>query len=326
MKKNICCAAIIAMLFALSFSVHAQQPAKAYKIGVLDPGGPMAAEERWGPFRRTLRELGYVENQHITFEYRYADGKSDRLAELAAELVGRNVDIIVASSGVAALAAKNATTSIPVVMEAGDPVGFGLVASLARRGGNVTGLSSFAPDLAGKRLELLKEVLPKLARVALLWNSSAQFQQAQVSEIEVAARAFGVSIHRTPVQTSSDFDRAFSTMRKERVQALMVTQAPFFSDERRKIVDLAVKYRLPAMYGNKQIADAGGLMFYGIDADQHFSRMAIFVDKILRGTKPADIPVEQPMRFEFIVNLKTAKEIGVTIPPNVLVRAQRVIR
>ena len=328
MKKNICCAAIIAMLFALSFSVHAQQPGKIPRIGILSNGSPSTTSALADVFRQRLRELGYVEGKNISFEFRYAEGKLERLPDLAAKLVRLKVDVIVTTGGTpAVLAAKNAAGAIPIIfIGTADPVASGLVASFARPGGNVTGFTNGGPELAGKRLELLKETVPKVARFAYLSNTKNPSTGNSMKETEAAAKALGIRLQPVGISSADDLGEAFSKMIKERSGALAVQQDPLFTNNREKIVELAAKNRLPTIYAFTEFIDVGGLMSYGPSRLDLFQGAAIYVDKILKGAKPADLPVQQPMKFEFVVNLKTAKQIGLTIPPNVLVRAQRVIR
>ena len=318
----------LATVFLTTASLaHAQQPKKIPRIGILEISGQSGGERRWGAFSQRLRELGYVEGPSIAFEYRYAEGKSDRLPELAAELVGLAVDVIATSGFTAAHAAKSATGTIPIVMEASDPVGLGLVASLARPGGNITGFSSLATELAGKRFELIKDVLPKVSRVAALYHSATLAQSVQLKELESVARAFGVRIQPVGVAAANDFDNAFSAMVRDRAEALFVLQNPFFSGPLvSRIVELAAKHRLPAVYGSRTYTEAGGLMSYGTDVPELFRQMASYVDKILKGTKPAELPVQQPMKFDLIFNLKAAKQIGVTIPQWTLMKADKVIK
>ncbi len=272
--------------------------------------------------------LGYVEGKNIFIEYRYAEGKLDRLPDLAAELVRLKVDVIVIAGGTPPLlAAKNATRTIPIVFAAGaDPVGSGFVTSLARPGGNITGLSLVAPELSGKRLELLKETVPKVSRVAVLLNPTGAAIGALSAETQVAAGSLGVQLQLLEARSPDELDPAFSAMMRERASALVVTQDAMFIDNLTRIVSLAAKSRLPAIYPNSEYVDAGGLMSYGTIINDLYRRAATYVDKILKGRKPADLPVEQPTKFEFIVNLETAKQIGLTIPPNVLARADRVIK
>ena len=332
MSKKVLCFALGALLLASSFPVEAQQPPKVPRIGWLAPGFPSSSSGPSNPnieeFLQGLKELGYVEGKNIVIEYRWADGKRERLSDLAADLVTvKKVDIIVARNTPATLAAKAATTTIPIVMVGpGDPVRLGLVASLARPGGNITGLSLLATELTGKRLELLKEAFPKIARVAVLWNSGDSAMTLRVKEAEVSAEALGVTIQRVGVQDPNDFERAFSAMSGQAADALLVTLDTFTAFHQRRILEFAAKYRFPAMYERIDFVEAGGLMTYGPSLSEIFRRAAVYVDKILKGTKPANLPVEQPTKFEFVINLKTAKQIGLTVPPNVLVRADRVIR
>ena len=305
---------------------EAQQPARSPRIGILLPPSASFNSARVEAFRQRLRELGYVEGKNIFFEYRYAEGKLERLPDLAAELVRLKVDVIVAA-GPAGPAAKKATATIPIVFATfANPVGSGLVSSLARPGGNITGLSLMTPDLDGKRLELLKESFPKVARVAFLWMPSGSMGNVPLKDMEAAAKALGVKLQSLEVRSLDDFESAFARAKRDGAQALITYPGPLINTQQRQVFDFAAKNRLPAMYPNSEFVEAGGLMSYSPNYTDLFRRAADFVDKILKGTKPADIPVEQPMKFEFIVNLKTAKQIGVTIEPNVLVRANRVIR
>ncbi len=320
---------IVALLISLALaSVHpteAQQAGKIYRIGVLFFGS--RNQPHLESFLRGLRELGYVEGKNIVFEYRYAEGKSDRLHELAAELVRLKVDVIVTTTSGSANAAQQVTETIPIILTTGDPVGTGLAASLARPGGNVTGLSVLLPELSGKRLELLKETLPKITRVAVLWNpTEAALLQPAFKEIEVAAHAYTLQLHSIEVRSTEDIDTAFVGMKKARLNALLTILDPLTTLHSKRIVELAAKNRLPGMYPTRQFVEEGGLMAYGINIGDLYHRAATYVDKVLKGAKPADLPVEQPTKFEFIINLKTAKQIGVTIPPNVLARADKVIK
>ena len=311
-------------------SVHlaqAQQPKKVARIGFLSPVSPSATALWHQAFRQGLRDLGWVEGKNISIEYRYAEGRSDRLPDLAADLVRLKLDIIVVSSGTDALAAKNATRAIPIVMaSAGDPVAIGLVESLARPGGNITGLSQIAPELAGKRLELLKEIVPKLSRVAVLWNPQGRTSTVSWKEIQLPARELGVKLHSLEVRSVNDFDKTFEDATRAGAGALVIMPDPLFVTNLKRIADFAATSRLPSISHLTEFVDSGGLVAYGPDRSDMFRRAATYVDKILKGTKPADLPVEQPIKFEFVINLKTAKQIGLTIPPNVLVRADRVIR
>ena len=311
------------MLLALCVSAQAQQSAKVRRIGVLRADSPpnLSAET----FQQAMRDLGYVEGKNIFIEYRYAEGKVDRLPNLAEELVRLNVDVIWAL-GPAVSHAKNATKTIPIVItHVGDPVGSGLVASLARPGGNITGLSGLAPELGGKRLELLKEVILKLSRVAFFGNPTAP-ANAQLREMERAAGELGVKLQYLDVQSPKEIEPALLAASKGRAQAVLINRTPVTAVHYARIAELAVKNRLPTMYADREFVEAGGLMSYGPDYIFMYRRVAVYVDKILKGAKPADLPVEQPMKFELVINLKTAKQIGLTIPPNVLARADKVIK
>jgi putative tryptophan/tyrosine transport system substrate-binding protein len=320
--------AVIASVLVLTGAVaQAQQFKKIPQIGLLSAGSSSAGSPRIEAFRQGLRELGYQEGNTVTIEYRFAEGKLERLPSLAAELVRLNVDTIVTGGTPQLLAAKHATRTIPVVMAfAGDPVEQGFVASLARPAGNITGLSSVAPDLSGKRLELLKEIVPTLSRAGVLWNPADPGIRRNFNETETAARALGVQIHSLEVWSRDQFGSAFKAATAARVQALNVLQANLTNEHRRQIVKFAAQSRLPTMFGEEGLMDAGGLMSYGPDYGDLFRRAALYVDKILKGAKPADLPVEQPTQFELVINLKTAKQIGLTIPANVLARADRVIK
>jgi putative ABC transport system substrate-binding protein len=318
---------LCALLFALCSLVSAQQPARSPRIGILAPLSASFFSARLEAFRQRLRELGYVEGKNIVIEIRYADGKLERMSDLAAELVQLKVDVIV-TAGPGILAAKKASTTIPIVFgAASDPVGAGIVSSLARPGGNITGLSNIAQDLDGKRLELLKEAFPKVARVALLWDPGTPRGNLSLTEMEAAAKALGVKLQSLSVRGIDDFESVFARAKKDGVQeALITTPSPVISTAQRQVLDFAAKNRLPAMYTDSEFVEAGGLMSYAANYADLFRRAADFVDKILKGTKPADLPIDQPKKFDFIINLKTAKQIGVTIPPNVLARADRVIK
>ena len=277
-------------------------------------------------FRQGLRELGYVEGQNFVIEYRSADGRPERFPGLATELVRLKVDLIVTRGTPAVLAAKKATGSIPIVMAmSADPAGFGIVSGLARPGGNVTGLSTFAVELAGKRLELLKEAIPRIARIAQLANMSSPVSVSQWRQIEVAARSLGLEPQLLDVRASEDFARAFDTAIKQRADAVQVVNDTLTQNNVRRIVDLSAKHRLPSIFGSREFVDAGGLMAYGPNFTDLYRRAATYVDKIFKGAKPADLPVEQPTKFELVINLKTARALGLTIPQSVLVRADQVI-
>ena len=286
-----------------------------------------AVSHLYGAFRQRLRELGYVDGQNIAFEVRSAEGRAERLPDLAADLVRLKVDVIVAGGTPAPLAAKRATTAIPIVMaSAGDPVGSGLVASLARPGGNVTGLSLLVPELGGKRLQLLKEVVPGVSRVAVLWNAANPYPVLVWRQTEAAARALGVHLQSLDVRGPDDLEGAFAAATRGRAGALITVEDPLTFGQRKRIVDFAARARLPAMYGFREFVDAGGLMSYAASLADLSRRAATYVDKILKGAKPADLPVEQPTKFELVINLKTAKALGLTIPPSVLIRADQVIQ
>jgi putative tryptophan/tyrosine transport system substrate-binding protein len=327
MKRKITVLTLCAMLLALCFLAQAQQPTKIPRIGCLSAISLSANAARMEAFRQGLRELGYVEGKNIVIEWRYAEGKLDRLPALAAELVRLKVNIIVTTGPQSTRAAKEATVTIPIVMaNEADPVASGVVASLARPGRNITGLSVMAPEISGKRLELLKEIVPRLARVAV-FGTSAQPGNAQgLKEVELAAGAFKVQLQYIEVRDPKDIETAFREASKKRADAFLVLQSPVFSSQRKQIAELAVKSRLPAIYPQTEYTEAGGLMYYGASTTDLFRRAATYVDKILKGAKPADLPVEQPTKFEFIINLKAAKQIGLTIPPNVLARADKVIK
>ena len=320
--KKFFCLSLGALLFALGSLAEAQQPKKVARIGFLSPVSASDTALWHQAFRQGLRDLGWVEGKNISIEYRYAEGRSDRLPDLAADLVRLKLDIIVVSSGTDALAAKNATRTIPIVMaSAGDPVAIGLVESLARPGGNITGLSQIAPELAGKRLELLKEIVPKLSRVAVLWNPQGQTSTVGWKEIQLPARELGVKLHSLEVRSSNDFDKAFEGATKAGAGALVIMPDPLFVTNLKRIADFAATSRLPSIFHLTEFVDSGGLVAYGPDRSDMFRRAATYVDKILKGAKPADLPVEQPMKFELVFNLKTAKAIGLTIPPNVLAQS-----
>src|SRR5262245_33743116 len=319
----------IALTFAFGGAVAtAQQPKKVPRIGFLSASsGNRPVSGRSAAFRQGLRELGYVEGENIVIEWRYGEGKADRLPALAAELVRLKVDVIVSSGSETTGYAKEATVTIPIVMaQDRDPVGTGFVASLARPGGNITGLSRLAPELSGKQLELLKEIDPRLSRVAVLGTSTQPGTAQVLKETELAAGAFGVKLQYLDVPNSKDIETAFRAASKGRADAVLVLSNAIFNSDRTRVVELAAKSRLPAIYSIREYVEAGGLMSYGVREADLFRRAATYVDKILKGAKPGDLPVEQPKKFEFIINLKAAKRIGLTIPPNVLVRADKVIK
>jgi putative tryptophan/tyrosine transport system substrate-binding protein len=316
-------AALVFVQFA-----EAQQPKKVPRIGILSSVSPSSTREvgQVEAFRQGLRELGYIEGKNIVIEYRYAEAVEERLGNLAAELVQLNVDLIFASGTTGTQAAKRATKTIPIVMTSvTDPVGAGLVASLAHPGGNVTGLSNLS-ELSGKQLELLKEAFPKVTRVAVLWDPANTANARLLAEMKVAAHGLRISLQPLEVNGPDDFQPAFSAMRKQHASALIALRNAITYTYGTRIVDLTAKSKLPAMYPDRVLVDTGGLMSYGPDFLEMFRRAAIYVDKILKGAKPADLPVEQPTKFEFVINLKTAKQLGLTISPNVLAQADRVIK
>jgi putative ABC transport system substrate-binding protein len=328
MKKRLALAATATFILATGYLAQAQHPQNVARLGYLTAAGRAGSAHLTEAFLQGLRDLGYVEGKNIAIEYRWADGKFERLPELAADLVRLKVDVIVAAVTQASLAAKAATATIPVVMVAvSDPVGSGLVASLARPGGNLTGTSAMTAETAGKPLGLLKEILPKISRVAALWNpANPVFQAAQLREVEVTAKALGVKLQSLQARDAEEIDRAFAAIAAERTRALQVLGDPVFNTQRKQIAALAVKHRLPAVSGVKEYADAGLLMSYGANFPESYRRAATYVDKILKGAKPGDMPIERPTKFEFVINLRTAKQIGVTIPQSLLYRADKVIR
>ncbi len=329
MKKKIFCVVLGALLFALCVSAEAQQPEKIFRIGFLDRSTAAGSALLLETFRQELSKLGWIEKKNITFEYRFAEQKTERLPELAAELVRLKVDLIVVSGRGPGLAAKSATTTIPIVMLSfPDPVGEGLVASLARPGGNVTGLSSLNPELSTKRLEILKDVVPKLARVGFLQQPGA-LGPVDLTLKDLTATALALKLKMTAIETEAGakgLESAFQTAKQKQVGAILTGGGRSFFAERRRIVELASKYRFPAIYPQDDFVEAGGLMSYGADYDDSYRRAAVYVDKILKGAKPADLPVQQATKFEFIINLKAAKQIGLTIPVRVLERANKVIK
>jgi putative tryptophan/tyrosine transport system substrate-binding protein len=328
MMSKITVLTICAMLFAVWLPAEAQQPGKVYRVGFLSGSSSRSPSIGRQSVQRELAALGYVEGKNIAFEYRYAEDKPERSPALADELVRLKVDVIVAGGGNDTQAAKNATTTIPIVFleSVADPVEQGLVASLARPGGNITGFTTMATVLAGKRLELLKEAIPKLSRVAVLWNPRGTDNPPQWKESQNVARELGLQLHSMEVGNAGDFENAFKEAIKARSGALAVTRYRLSNVYQKRIIELAAKSRLPAIYYREDFVENGGLMSYGADELEPFRRAAAMIDKILKGTKPTDIPVEQPTKFEFVINLKTAKQIGLPIPPNVLARADKVIR
>jgi putative tryptophan/tyrosine transport system substrate-binding protein len=331
MNKKIFCLALSALVFAHCFPAAAQQTGKIFHIGYLDGGTASGiATVLLDAFRHELSKLGWIERKNITIDYRFAEVKTDRLPVLAAELVRQKVDVIVVNSVAAASAAKSATTTIPIVMAAGsDPVAAGLIASLARPGGSVTGLSGLASELNTKRLEILKDAVPKLVRVGLLWQAGggSMGRDLQLKELGAAASALKLKLEEIDTQPDpKGLESAFQTAKQKQLGAIMTTAARRFEDERKRLVELATKYRLPAIYPQKEVVEAGGLISYGTDLADLYRRAAVYVDKILKGAKPADLPVQQATKFEFVINLKAAKQIGLTIPPDVLARANKVIK
>jgi putative ABC transport system substrate-binding protein len=324
---------LILSLFVAPLTVAAAQPPeKVPRVGYLSPGSPAdpGRQRRFEAFRHSLRELGYVEGQNIALEARWAEGQDDRFPDLAAELVRLAPVVIVATGTPAALAAQHATTTIPIVVTAmGDPVRDGLVTSLARPGGNITGTTFLRPELVAKRLELLKEALPRVARVAALWHPDAYAERTtrdMVQEAKAAARMLGVHLHLVEVHAPDEFDRAFATLTKERAEALIVLPSPMLFTERRRLVERAARHRLPAMYQGREFVELGGLIAYGASITELWRRAATYVDKILKGAKPGDLPVEQPVKFELVINLKTAQALGITLPPSLLLLADEVIQ
>ena len=327
MNNKITVLTLSAMLFALCFPVEAEQLAKVPRIGILISASPSIASRRIQAFQQGLRELGYVEGKNIAFEYRYGEGRPDTLPERVAELVHLQVDLLVTDTSNATQAAKNATKTIPVVFTtANDPVGDGQVASLAKPVGNLTGFSILALDLNGKRLELLKEAFPQITRVAFLPITGEAIGENRFKEAEIAAQGLRLRLQRLRVKGADDLDNAFAAAKRSGAEAVLAHPSTFVGINRARIIELAAKHRLPVIFGGAEAAEAGGLMSYGPDIVDNYRRAAAYVDKILKGAKPADLPVQQPMKFEFVINLKAAKQIGLTIPPNVLARADKVIR
>ena len=319
--------AAVGWLLAALVATQAQQVGKVYRIGYLSNSSSAANPHLFEAFRQGLREFGWVEGQNISIDPRFAEGRSDRLADLAAELVRLKVDIIITTSTPATLAAKNATGAIPIVAaNFGDPVGLGLIESLARPNGNITGLSfSVGVETFGKELELLKEIAPEFRRVAVLSNPTNPYHALAILNVNFAAQALKVELQLLATRGSNEFDGAFAAMSKERAGALLVVTDPIFVLHRARLADLAVKNRLPSMYGMGEYVKAGGLISYGPNLSDRFRHSATIVDKILRGAKPADLPVQQPTKFDLTINLKTAKALGLTVPPSLLARADEVI-
>jgi putative ABC transport system substrate-binding protein len=325
-RKIVVCLLLAVLLLTGSFA-QAQQPKRVARIGYLSGTTLSANAARIEAFRQGLRELGYVEGKNIIIEHRYAEGKLDRASELAAELVRQDVDVIVTSGPTPTRAAKEATVMIPIVMGFdNDPVGNGFVASLSRPGGNITGLSTLHSEVSGKRLELLKEIVPRLARVAVLGTSTVPGNAQALKETELAAGALAIKLQYLDVPNQTDIESAFRAATKGRADAALALASRILFSHRIQVADLAAKNRLPAIYPESEQVEAGGLMCYGVSISDLYRRAATYVDKILKGAKPADLPVEQPTKFELVINLKTAKQIGLTIPPTVLARADKVIR
>ncbi|HEY2920326.1 MAG TPA: ABC transporter substrate-binding protein [Candidatus Binatia bacterium] len=315
------------MLVASGAVAQAQQPGKVPRIGFLGNSTAALEANLIAPFREGLRDLGYIEGKNIVIEWRWAEGKYERFPSLIAELIASKVDLIVTAGTPATIALKKATTALPLVMIAvGDPVGSGLIASLAHPGGNLTGLTSISPELDGKRLELLREVVPKISHVAVLWNPTSPLQVAAERETQAAAQAMKIKVLSLGVQAEEQFDNAFATILRERPGALLVLADRLFLHHRARIMDFATKHHLPGVHAYVELVEAGGLMSYGPSYAGMHRRAAYFVDRILKGTKPADLPVEAPAKFELVVNLKAAKQIGLTVPQSVLYRADKVIR
>jgi putative ABC transport system substrate-binding protein len=327
MGRKIIIRLLVTMALAPVHLVEAQQAKKVLRIGILSTGSPSSNKEVVEPLQQGLRGLSYIEGQNIVIAHRYAGGMAERLPNLAAELVQLKVDIIVVSGSLSTQAAKNATKTIPIVMtNVNDPVGTGLVASLAHPGGNVTGLSNVGSDLGGKQLELLKEAFPKISRVAVLWDSANPGNVLWLGAMKVASEALRITLQPVELHGTSDIEPALSAIKKEHANALSALRNAVNNNYRARIVDFAAKSRLPAMYPDREYVEVGGLMSYGPNFPDLFRRAATYVDKILKGAKPADLPVEQPTKFELIINLKAAKQIGLRIPPNLLARADKVIK
>jgi putative ABC transport system substrate-binding protein len=330
MKKAGWASALVAViLLAVAVIAEAQQPKKVHRIGYLSALDAAGESTRSEAIRLALSELGYVEGQNIAIDYRYGEGKRDAYPKFAAELVRLKVDIILVTGGDPVMrAAKNTTKTIPIVMIGSgvDPVEADFVDSLARPGGNVTGVTTLSTELGGKRLEMLKEAVPKVTRVAVLYNPNTRNNVIELKEVQTAARALGLTVRSWDIRGTDGFEKVFAALSKERPDGLYVPGGPLMYANQKRTIDFASKSRLPSTYNRKQDVEAGGLLYYGADLANIYRRAATYVDKILKGAKPADLPVEQPTKFEFVVNLKTAKQIGLTIPPNVLARADRVIR
>jgi putative ABC transport system substrate-binding protein len=327
MDKKIFCFSLSAMLFALGSSAFAQQPAKLPRIGFVTAGSSSTIAARIEALRQGLRDLGYIEDKNIIIEWRFGEGKVDRLPALVAELVRLKVDVLLSAGAAVTGPARNATRTIPIVMaQDTDPVGNGFVASLARPGGNITGLSSYSAELNGKRVELLKEIVPKLSRLAVVGQSTYPGNAQSLKETELAAEAMKLQLQYLDVLDPKDIDSAFREARRTRAAGVLVLQNNVLNSQRKQTADLAIKNRLPTIYYAAEFLDSGGLISYAASINDLYRRAATYVDKILKGASPADLPVEQPIKFEFIINLKAAKQIGLIVPPNVLARADRVIK
>jgi putative tryptophan/tyrosine transport system substrate-binding protein len=325
MNKKIAVSVLATFILASFHIAEAQQPKKVYRIGFLSTD-PLPAQS-WNALLDGLRERGYIEGRNIVFERRFSEGKAERFPEFAVEMVRLKVDIIIVTTTPAAFAAKNATQTIPIVIPTAiNPVGAGLVASLARPGGNITGLSALAPELSGKRLELLKEVVPGMTRVAVLWNPANPANASVWKETQAAARGLGLLLQSQEVRSPQDLERTFALTAQARPDALLVLSDSLINMHRQQIAEFVTQKRLPSVFASTEAVMAGGLMSYGPSLPDRYRRTAYYVDRILKGAKPADLPVEQPMKFELVINLKAAKQIGLTIPPNVLARADKVIK
>ena len=330
MTQNVLRFALSVMLLALSFPAEAQQQGKVPRIGYLSTSSPSADSSSLDAFRQALRDLGYVDKKNIILEYRFAEGKFERLPDLAAELVQLNVDVMVTGGSPGTRAAQQATRTIPLVMTVvGDPIDSGFVANLAQPGGNITGLTQMSPQLSGKRLELLKETFPTISRVAVFGDAAltALGRLENLQETQRAAQALGITLQSLELgRPNPDVDGAFSTAKREGADALIILPGPVLFLHRKRVVDLAAQSRLPAIYPHPEFVEDGGLMFYGPDFVDLFRRAATYVDKILKGRQPADLPVEQPIKFELVINLRTAEQMGLSIPPSVLYQADRVMQ
>jgi len=326
MRRRMFLGVLAGGLVTAPVTAQAEQ-AKVVRIGLLDLAASESARNAWWKmFHDRLRELGYVEGQNVIFESRWGDGQPDRMPALAAELIKAKVELIVTAGSEAALAAKQATSSIPIVMATGaDPVELGLVAGLARPGGNVTGVTSIQSELASKRLELLKQLMPRVARVGIMWDVDNRASTLIVRDAEHGAKSLGVVLHRAGIRDTREAEAAFLTLKRVRVEAVILVASPEFIGERRRFADLAITHRLPMVVGSREYAEAGGLLSYGTDYPDLFRRAATYVDKILKGAKPGGLPIEQPTKLELVINLKTAKALGLTIPPSLLARADQVI-